>query len=180
MAIATVSSLPFGACSLNELFSADTLPNIGRRSSRWQIVEAFERSQEASVMRVMPGKSGVLMMTGIPGRADTGAMYLYDEITRNFYSVDFAGADTFYGIQFDQLVLMYELEALVNMERPAQPKPFLVKKTDARADIKNVQDTPTPNPHKHNKRRNRRRKNHTGFGPRLVVSTPAVREVVTA
>ena len=147
----TTTSLrtPFGTLSISALYAADELPNIGRRSSRWQVLDAFLRQNEAMAIRVTEGSSGLLIMSGIPGRHDTGAFYIYDEITRSFFSLYFDGKDTFNASEFDYTVAFYDLQRFVDV-----PKLQLVNKPSTPADRKNVQDAMTT-PLSSKQRRNR-------------------------
>jgi hypothetical protein len=173
----TTSSLrfPYGAATIENLFSADTLANTGRRSSRWQILDAFLRFTEATAMRVSEAASGLLIMTGIPGRPNTGAFYLYDEITRSFYSVYFADKDTFNASEFDYTVVFYDLQRLIDV-----PRLQLVHKTAAPADKQNVQDAVTPQRNHQNRNRSRnrsRRPRQASCAAIHLVSVPALQPV---
>jgi hypothetical protein len=140
------TTLPFGEMNITHLFNVDTLKNVGRRSSRWQIIEAFLRTSEGTVERLCEGKSGVLIMVGIPGRKDTGALYLYDEKTHSFYMMDFEYQETFNAMQFDSIVNLYDLARFTNIAYDHKP---------AKQDKTEVATLEVPAVHKRN--RNSRR-----------------------
>jgi hypothetical protein len=105
----------FGNMEINHLMSADQLPCIGSRSTRWQIIEAFIRHSEGNADRLSFGPSGVLLLVGIPGRPNTGAFYLYDERTRAFYTVTFEAQDSFNSLSFDIVATVYDLGRFVDL-----------------------------------------------------------------
>jgi hypothetical protein len=107
----------FGNMEINHLMSADQLPCIGSRSTRWQIIEAFIRHSEGNGDRISFGPSGVLMLVGIPGRPNTGAFYLYDERTRAFYSITFEAQESFNSLNFDIVATVYDLGRFVDLPR---------------------------------------------------------------
>jgi hypothetical protein len=107
----------FGNMEINHLMSADQLPCIGSRSTRWQIIEAFIRHSEGNGDRISFGPSGVLMLVGIPGRANTGAFYLYDERTRAFYSITFDAQESFNSLNFDIVATVYDLGRFVDLPK---------------------------------------------------------------
>ncbi len=123
----TTSLLPFGELNITHLFDTSALKNIGHRSTRWQIIEAFLRNAEGSMERLCEGTSGTLMMIGIPGRKNTGAFHLYDEHTRSFYMIDFEHQEMFNPLQFDAVVKAYNLEAFANVI-PVESTTPVVKK----------------------------------------------------
>ena len=125
----SLSRTPFGPMSLYPICVADSLNAISRRSSRWQVLEAFLLSSEGRAERVYEGGSGILILMAIPGQPGTGAFYIYDEIRRAFSMVEFAGQDTFHSAMFDYVVQSYDLGRFVEL-----PKLTLVTKPVAAAD----------------------------------------------
>jgi hypothetical protein len=113
----------FGNMEINHLMSADELPSIGSRSSRWQIIEAFIRHSEGNADRVSFGPSGVLMLVGIPGRPNTGAFYLYEERTRAFYAITFDAQDSFNALNFDIVSTVYDLSRFVDLPKTGVSEP---------------------------------------------------------
>jgi hypothetical protein len=107
----------FGNMEINHLMSADQLPHIGSRSTRWQIIEAFIRHSEGNADRLSFGPSGVLLLVGIPGRPNTGAFYLYDERTRAFYTVAFEAQESFNSLNFDIVATVYDLGRFVDLPK---------------------------------------------------------------
>ena len=75
-----LSRTPFGSMSLYPICIAESLKAISRRSSRWQVLEAFLLSSEGRAERVYEGTSGLVILMAIPGQLGTGAFYIYDEI----------------------------------------------------------------------------------------------------
>ena len=120
----SISRTPFGPMSLYPICVADSLNAISRRSSRWQVLEAFLLSSEGRAERVYEGGSGLLILMAIPGQPGTGAFYIYDEIRRAFSMVTFADQDTFHSSMFDYVVQSYDLGRFVELPMLALvPKP---------------------------------------------------------
>lgn len=127
----TLSRTPFGPMSLYPICLAESLDGIGRRSSRWQVLEAFLRNSEGRAERVYEGSSGLIILMAIPGQPGTGAFYLYDEIHRDFYMVNFAGQDNFHSSMFDYIVQFYDLGQYVELPKlTLVPKRNLADKSD--------------------------------------------------
>ena len=120
----SISRTPFGPMSLYPICVADSLNAISRRSSRWQVLEAFLLSSEGRAERVYEGGSGLLILMAIPGQPGTGAFYIYDEICRAFSMVTFSDQDTFHSSMFDYVVQSYDLGRFVEL-----PKLTLVSKS---------------------------------------------------
>jgi hypothetical protein len=110
--------------SLYPICVAHSLNAISRRSSRWQVLEAFLLSSEGRAERVYEGGSGLLILMAIPGQPGTGAFYIYDEIRRAFSMVTFGDQDTFHSSMFDYVVQSYDLGRFVELPMLALvPKP---------------------------------------------------------
>jgi hypothetical protein len=103
--------------TIDLLFAAETLTNIGRRSNRWQVLEAFLRHSEGRAERICEGSSGLIIMVGIPGQPNSGAFYLYDEINRHFFTLTFEEKDTFHASVFDFVVTFYDLGQYIEVPR---------------------------------------------------------------
>jgi hypothetical protein len=120
----SLSRTPFGPMSLYPICVADSLNAISRRSSRWQVLEAFLLSSEGRAERVFEGSSGLVILMAIPGQPGTGAFYIYDEIRRAFSMVNFGEQDTFHSAMFDYVVQCYDLGRFVELPMLALvPKP---------------------------------------------------------
>ena len=154
------SRTPFGPMSLYPICVAESLKAINRRSSRWQVLEAFLLSSEGRAERGFEGSSGLVILMAIPDQPGTGAFYIYDEIRRAFSMVEFAGQDTFHSAMFDYVVQSYDLGRFVEL-----PKLTLVTKSVATAESGSgivVKE----NKVNHNHRSDRRRSNRYR-GPRV-------------
>jgi len=126
----SLSRTPFGPMSLYPICVAHSLNAISRRSSRWQVLEAFLLSSEGRAERVYEGGSGLLILMAIPGQPGTGAFYIYDEIRRAFSMVTFADQDTFHSSMFDYVVHSYDLGRFVELPKltlASKPVPQAVK-----------------------------------------------------
>lgn len=160
----TLSSTPFGTMSIDPLFSADTLAGVGRRSTRWQVLESFLRSSEGCAERIFEGSSGLIILMGIPGQPGTGVFYLYDEINRHFFMLNFEAQDNFHSSIFDYVTQFYDLGQFVTAA-----KPRLVEKRHF-ADKTNVSN-PSQNKAHHNQ--NRRHKQRRFHVPQAVIAGAA-------
>jgi hypothetical protein len=121
-----LSRTPFGPMSLYPICIAESLKAISRRSSRWQVLEAFLLSSEGRAERVFEGSSGLVILMAIPGQPGSGAFYIYDEIHRAFSMVNFADQDTFHSSMFDYVVQFYDLGRFVELPKlTLVPKPIL-------------------------------------------------------
>jgi hypothetical protein len=155
----SLSRTPFGPMSLYPICVAHSLNAISRRSSRWQVLEAFLLSSEGRAERVYEGGSGLLILMAIPGQPGTGAFYIYDEIRRAFSMVTFADQDTFHSSMFDYVVQSYDLGRFVELPMLALvPKPVPQAATSGSGIVERG--------NKVNYNSNRRRSNRHG-GPRV-------------
>jgi hypothetical protein len=144
--MSTVSRTPYGNMTIDSLFAAETLTNIGRRSNRWQVLEAFLRHSEGRAVRVSEGSSGMLILVGIPNQPNSCAFYLYDEINRHFFMLSFEEKETFHASLFDYIVTFYDLGQYIEV-----PRLRLVEKKQQSADKVNVPSV------SHNKSHNRKK-----------------------
>jgi hypothetical protein len=112
-----ITSNVFGAMSVDFLYTADSLQNIGRRSNRWQIIDAFLRASEGNADRIAAGASGMILLVGVPGRPNTGAFYLYEENTRSFFTITFDGQETFHALNFDIAMMAYDLHKFLDIPK---------------------------------------------------------------
>lgn len=104
----------FGAMSVDVLFSVDQLKHIRHNASLWQILEAFVRQTEGVASRVAFGPTGAILLTTVPGDPNSGAFYLYDQSTRSFYTITFEGKDEFNALNFDMVMMAYDLHMLLD------------------------------------------------------------------
>ncbi len=107
MSTSTVPSPTFGY-----LYSSTSLAGITGGSSHWDFLKAFlAASDGAIVSRLRELPTGLLFMTSIPGRHDSGAIYFYSSVRRAFFMLDWAGRDDdFEAEEFDVLVEAFSLE----------------------------------------------------------------------
>jgi hypothetical protein len=137
----TLSRTPFGLMSLYPICVADNLKGISRRSSRWQVLEAFLLNSEGRAERVYEGRSGFVILMAIPGQPGTGAFYIYDEIHRSFFMVNFADQDNFHASMFDYVVQFYDLGQYVELPKlTLVPKPVSADKVDVASQNKRRSD----------------------------------------
>ena len=61
------------------------LPN----TNRWEVLRAFLKRGEARAERLVEDKDGFLLLQSIPGRQNTGAIYVYRESLRAFFWLSF-------------------------------------------------------------------------------------------
>ena len=107
MSTTTVPSPTFGF-----LYPSTSLPGITCTSSRWEVLSAFLTSSNgALVSRLRELPTGLLLITSIPGQAQSGAIYFYSAVRRAFFMLDWAGRDDdFEAEEFDVLVEAFSLE----------------------------------------------------------------------
>ncbi len=111
---------PFGSVTATTMFAADTLQDVGRHSSIWQIVADFLSASVGLAERIAEGPGGVLLLVGIPGKPGTGAFYLYQQTSRTFFSLDFQAQDTFSSSCFDHVVQLYSLDRLISSDETGE------------------------------------------------------------
>src|ERR1700741_552703 len=61
------------------------LPN----TNRWEVLRAFLKRGEARAERLVEDKDGFLILQSIPGRRNTGAIYVYRECLGAFFWLSF-------------------------------------------------------------------------------------------
>lgn len=110
----------FGAMTIDPLFSVNKLNHIRHNASMWQILEAFVRQTEGTASRVAFGPTGAIVLTTVPGDPNSGAFYLYDTATRSFYSITFDGKDEFNALNFDMVMMAYDLHMLLDTAEKQQ------------------------------------------------------------
>jgi len=65
------------------------LPN----TNRWDVLRAFLKRGEARAERLVEDKDGFLILQSIPGRQNTGAIYVYRESLGAFFWLSFGGRE---------------------------------------------------------------------------------------
>ena len=117
MSTSTVPSPTFGY-----LYPSTALSGITGVSSRWDVLKAFlAASDGAIVSRLRELPTGLLIITSIPGRPHSGAIYFYSSVRRAIFMLDWAGRDDdFEAEEFDVLVEAFSLDlALASGTCPA-------------------------------------------------------------
>jgi hypothetical protein len=114
---------PFGKCTVAIRFGIDGLKGIGNRSSMWQIMEAFCRASEGLASRVAFGPNGAIVMITVPGDANSGSFYLYDNNSKTFSSLEFERQEQFNPAWFDIVMTTYDLHKLIDAPVAVEKKP---------------------------------------------------------
>ena len=116
-----------GQLRVEYLFSVHELPGITSSSSRWEILGAFLQAGEARAERLIETEGGFLFLQSIPGRRNTGAIYVYNEAAQVFLWLRFDRDDDLSGADFDQAVWAYRLLQWTKLERMAREQLTLQK-----------------------------------------------------
>lgn len=99
-----------GAIRFHELFN---LAALGLKDSGLyvdRIIREFLKIGEAVAARWIQMPRGILLLQVVPGRPDSGAIYLYDRAKQLFYMLGFDGPDdNLTSDEFDQLFEEYQL-----------------------------------------------------------------------
>jgi len=75
------------------IFRATDLKGVGRKSSHMHVLLAFQQVAECTVERFVEATNGWLLLASIPGRPNTGGIYLYDDRSKGIYWLSVAGRD---------------------------------------------------------------------------------------
>jgi hypothetical protein len=107
-----------GAVSFEPLFTAEDI-GLRKDANVEHAIKVFLYVGEAIASRWIEMPKGVLLLQAIPGRPESGAIYLYDRQQQIFYFVFFEEGrdDSLTTAQFEQLVDEYNL--LVWTSNPA-------------------------------------------------------------
>lgn len=122
-------------------------------ASVFQIVEAFARKSDGMITRAAFGRTGVLILSAIPRKPETGAFYLYDKPTRTFFNITFNNVDNFSPMQFDQVIKAYKLHKLLDYNNAPIPTMPNVAANAGRQVTNTVAQVPMPNKKKSRKYR---------------------------
>ncbi len=83
-------------------------------TNRWDVLRAFLKRGEARAERLVEDRHGFLMLQSIPGRPNTGAMYLYRENLQAFFWLSFGNReDDLNGEDFQNALRVHRLIRLV-------------------------------------------------------------------
>ena len=87
------------------VFHAAELNGVGRKSSHLQVMVAFQQAAECTVERFVEAPNGWMLLASIPGRPNTGGIYLYDDRSKMIFWLAIAGRDEdFSASEFDNLL----------------------------------------------------------------------------
>ena len=87
-------------------------------TNRWQVLRAFLNRGEGRAERLVEARDGFLILQSIPGRQNTGAIYLYRESLGAFYWLRFGQReDDLSGEDFQNALRIHRLIRFVT-ERP--------------------------------------------------------------
>jgi hypothetical protein len=114
-----------GRLQVSRLFTTEDL-HLCKHAKLWDVLEAFLRVGEAQAERLLQTPQSVLILQSVPGKPNTGAIYLYDRERKTFFWLRFDKMDDgLSGPQFDLLVQEYQLLQLAH--RPSQVAHFASK-----------------------------------------------------
>jgi hypothetical protein len=99
-----------GAVSFHPLFTAEDI-GLRKQASVEHVIKVFLYVGEATASRWIEMPKGILLLQTIPGRPESGAIYLYDRQQRVFYFISFEEGrdDSLTTSEFEQLVDEYKL-----------------------------------------------------------------------
>ena len=90
-------------------------------SNRWDVLRAFLAVGEARAERLVEEEDGFLILQSIPGRPNTGGIYLYAEKLQSFFWLRFdLKEDTLNADDFQLALRIYRLTAFIQ----EQPQSF--------------------------------------------------------
>jgi hypothetical protein len=95
------------------------------QSNRWVVLDAFLKRGEARAERLIEEPDGFLILESIPGRPNTGAVYLYRESLQSFFWLSFGNReDDLDGRDFENALRIHHLIRWVgNGPRPGHRRP---------------------------------------------------------
>ena len=111
----------YGEMSIDVQGGLAEFGTFAKGSSIFQIIEAFARQSEGMITRAAFGRTGVLILSAIPHKPETGAFYLYDKPTQSFFRITFNDVDNFKPMQFDQVIKAYKLHKLLDYNNAPVP-----------------------------------------------------------
>ena len=87
-------------------------------SNRWDVLRAFLAVGEARAERLVEEENGFLILQSIPGRPNTGGIYLYAENLQAFFWLRFdLKEDTLNADDFQLALRVYRLTAFIEEKR---------------------------------------------------------------
>jgi len=89
-------------------------------SNRWDVLRAFLAVGEARAERLIEEEDGFLILQSVPGRPNTGGIYLYAERLQAFFWLRFdLKEDTLNADDFQLAIRVYRLTAFIKEQRPS-------------------------------------------------------------
>jgi hypothetical protein len=89
-------------------------------SNRWDVLRAFLAVGEARAERLVEEEDGFLILQSVPGRPNTGGIYLYAEKLQAFFWLRFdLKEDTLNADDFQLALRVYRLTAFIKEQRPS-------------------------------------------------------------
>jgi hypothetical protein len=89
-------------------------------SNRWDVLRAFLAVGEARAERLIEEEDGFLILQSVPGRPNTGGIYLYAERLQAFFWLRFdLKEDTLNADDFQLALRVYRLTAFIKEQRPS-------------------------------------------------------------
>jgi hypothetical protein len=106
----TTMNLSRGAIHFHRLFSLQQLAICNCEPFTDRIIRKFLEIGEAVTARWIEMPRGILLLQMVPGRSDTGAIYLYDRQQEVFYLIGFDGPEDNLTLEeFSELLSEYRL-----------------------------------------------------------------------
>ena len=81
-----------GSLHVDYVMSASDL-GLVPGTNRWEVLRAFLNRGEGRAERLVEARDGFLILQSIPGRANTGAVYVYREQLEAFFWLSFGGRE---------------------------------------------------------------------------------------
>jgi hypothetical protein len=101
-------------------------------SNRWDVLRAFLAVGEARAERLVEEEDGFLILQSIPGRPNTGGIYLYAETLQAFFWLRFdLKEDTLNADDFQLALRVYRLTAFIEKQRPSSRRRRRRERKDA-------------------------------------------------
>ncbi|MGA7314121.1 MAG: hypothetical protein WBX22_09125 [Silvibacterium sp.] len=102
-----------GSLRVDRIMSVSDL-GLGPGANRWEVLRAFLKRGEARAERLVEDRHGFLILQSIPGRPNTGAIYLYRENLQAFFWLSFGNReDDLNGEDFQNALRVHRLIRLV-------------------------------------------------------------------
>jgi hypothetical protein len=98
-----------GSLQVDYVMSVHDL-GLASETNRWEVLRAFLRVGEARAEQLIEDDGGFLLLQSVPGRANTGAIYVYNESLKAFFWLRFEHKeDTLNSADFHDALRIYKL-----------------------------------------------------------------------